>query len=225
MMVDLHSSIFTPQKEKEGRKMASNGFGDPSEDVYKYEELQEKRAMLKNIHLPMKSWFGALDKAFTEKFGRYPPFWQDLEGWEHVKVVQKLYLAATETGDPGVNIFKLEAKLFPVAPEEGQGQGGQQQQGSGDGEIGETETSGGVVVKKRRNRWGSSEQEQKETEGQEEGQEGQEEEASEESVPKKRRSRFSTAAAAPAAAPSTVSAAESAPPSAAAGLAAAAGEE
>ena len=76
--------------------MASNGFGNPGEDVYKYEELQEKRALLKSLHLPMKNWFHALDKSFTERLGRYPSFWQDLEGWEHVKMVQKLYLFIQE---------------------------------------------------------------------------------------------------------------------------------
>jgi hypothetical protein len=34
-------------------------------DNYQYEEEQEKLAMMKQLYLPMKNWFNALDKSFT----------------------------------------------------------------------------------------------------------------------------------------------------------------
>jgi hypothetical protein len=36
-----------------------------SNDNYQYEEQQERMAMMKAIHLPMKNWFNALDADFT----------------------------------------------------------------------------------------------------------------------------------------------------------------
>ena len=124
-----------------------------AEDVYKYEEQQERRALLKSMHQPMKSWFNSLPQTFTQKFGTFPLFWQDLEQWGHVKVVQKLYLAATESEDPsGVDIFKLEEKLFARASEGGTGLGGQQE----NLESNSLEQAKAEPTKKRRSRWGDS---------------------------------------------------------------------
>jgi splicing factor 1 len=146
--------------------MASTGFGAPGEDVYRYEEQQERRALLKSLHLPMKQWFLQLPAAFLSStgFSSFPAFWQDLEHWPHVKQVQKLYLAATETGDAdGVDIFRLYDKLFSRPKEEEEVVAPSEDSASGNGPQGSDSLSSGVEPaveggRKRRNRWGGADE-------------------------------------------------------------------
>lgn len=161
---------------------AGSGKGD-EQDVYQYEEQQERRAMLRSLHLPMKTWFNSLDENFRKKVteaassSTFPPFWQDLENWAPLKKVQKLYLAATES-DPsgaGVDIWKLEEKLFSSSSSAFSN-------GNSDGNLLHGDAP---KVKKRRSRWGAIEKQEDTPENSSS--------TTTEAAPRKRRSRFSAA--------------------------------
>ena len=123
------------------------------QDTYQYEEEQERLAMMKQLYLPMKSWFLALDKSFIEKYDNFPAFWRDLDAWPHFRIMKKLYLAATEKTEAGLSydIVELEktilannaATLAAASTGEAENQGAE---------------TGGVDEKKRkrRNRWGDA---------------------------------------------------------------------
>jgi len=52
----------------------------------------------------MKAWFNGEEGApLKEAMGPFPTFWQDMAGWEHVRVCKKVYMAVSdirESGDP-----------------------------------------------------------------------------------------------------------------------------
>lgn len=66
-----------------------------SQDTYAYEEEQERLAMLKSLHRPMRQWFNE-DPALKEKHGIFPMFWQDLASWPSMRELKKMYLVAIE---------------------------------------------------------------------------------------------------------------------------------
>lgn len=47
-----------------------------SEDTYAYEEEQERLALLKSLHQPMRKWFNEDAAAMRARFGNFPMFWQ-----------------------------------------------------------------------------------------------------------------------------------------------------
>ena len=121
------------------------------------EELLDRQNLLKNIHPLMKLWYSSADIApIKDKYGPFPSFWQDLEQWNHLKLIKKLYLTATEKRESGltVDIKELEEKFSAdslppygtVIDESQQGEADQMK----------TCSDGDKVVKKRRNRWGAA---------------------------------------------------------------------
>lgn len=97
-----------------------------TEDEYSYEEAQEREAMMRNYHHPMKLWFrqnpqlavrsrvyvcmGATVQSLIrcyaaggkqETHGHFPLFWQDLKTWAPYREVLKEYIKATEDGGGG----------------------------------------------------------------------------------------------------------------------------
>ncbi|TMW63264.1 hypothetical protein Poli38472_002205 [Pythium oligandrum] len=68
-----------------------------SVDEYGYEEEQEREAMMKTYHHPMKTWF-RVNPHLTETYGQFPLFWQDLKKWTPYREVLKKYLRETEGG-------------------------------------------------------------------------------------------------------------------------------
>jgi splicing factor 1 len=113
------------------------------------EELLDRRNLLKNIHPLMKLWYNSAPIiTVKEKYGPFPSFWQDLESWEHLKILKKLYLKVTERSESGleVDVCALEKILVDESSvatttvnEESN-------------ENGDADKS----VKKRRNRWGAA---------------------------------------------------------------------
>ncbi|KAL3667888.1 hypothetical protein V7S43_006769 [Phytophthora oleae] len=67
-------------------------------DEYNYEEQQEKEAMMKSYHHPMKQWFKQRPQLET-KYGAFPLFWQELKTWEPYREVLKAYIKFTEHGE------------------------------------------------------------------------------------------------------------------------------
>ncbi|CAI5703474.1 unnamed protein product [Peronospora effusa] len=67
-------------------------------DEYHYEEQQEKEAMMKIYHHPMKQWFRQRPQ-LEAKYGVFPLFWQELKTWEPYREVLKAYIKFTEHGD------------------------------------------------------------------------------------------------------------------------------
>ncbi|CAH0520169.1 unnamed protein product [Peronospora belbahrii] len=72
-----------------------------AQDEYHYEEQQEKEAMMKNYHHPMKQWFRQRPQ-LEAKHGVFPLFWQELKTWEPYREVLKAYIKFTEHGDDSV---------------------------------------------------------------------------------------------------------------------------
>lgn len=67
-------------------------------EEYDYEEQQEREAMMKSYHHPMKQWFRQRPH-LEAKYGTYPLFWQELKTWEPYREVLKAYIKFTEHGD------------------------------------------------------------------------------------------------------------------------------
>lgn len=72
----LSAKTFTPSvidiQAAVARPVASFALGD----TYAYEEEQERLAMLKALHQPMRKWFMEDGAAMRERFGNFPLFWQ-----------------------------------------------------------------------------------------------------------------------------------------------------
>lgn len=63
---------FTDIQAAVARPVASSALGD----TYAYEEEQERLALLKALHQPMRKWFMEDGAAMRERFGNFPLFWQ-----------------------------------------------------------------------------------------------------------------------------------------------------
>eukprot|EP01036_Dinobryon_divergens_P037311 gene37311-48786_t len=96
---------------------SSSSFGN--EDVYAYEEEQEKQALLKGLHQPMKVWYNSSPvSTIKEKYGEFPQFWQDLMHWSHRKTLQKLYLLVSDRGITGSEeILEIEKNILDQEPD------------------------------------------------------------------------------------------------------------
>jgi hypothetical protein len=50
----------------------------------------------------MKAWFNSAEGApLKEVWGPFPAFWQDMAGWEHVRVCKKVYMAVSDIRESG----------------------------------------------------------------------------------------------------------------------------
>jgi splicing factor 1 len=113
------------------------------------EELLDRRNLLKNIHPLMKLWYNSAPiVTVKEKYGPFPSFWQDLESWEHLKILKKLYLKVTERSESGleVDVCALEKIL---ADESSVATTTVNEESNENGDADKS-------VKKRRNRWGAA---------------------------------------------------------------------
>ncbi|DBA03621.1 TPA: hypothetical protein N0F65_006800 [Lagenidium giganteum] len=82
----------------EASSNSTPGKGNASaQDEYSYEEEQEREAMMKSYHHPMKQWFRE-NAALQDKYGAFPLFWQDLKTWQPYREVLKQFLRATDSG-------------------------------------------------------------------------------------------------------------------------------
>jgi splicing factor 1 len=123
------------------------------------EERMERQNLLKGLHPKMRQWYNSVPIApIKQRYGMFPPFWQDLEKWEHLKLLRKLYLTATEKTESG-SIFDIMELLKVFVDATSVNVAVDIVEGS-NGENFTTETpSGGnesQAVKKRRNRWGAA---------------------------------------------------------------------
>jgi splicing factor 1 len=90
-----------------------------------------------------------------EKYGPFPLFWQDLEKWQHYKLIQKFYLYVTDRdlGNQAVDVAELESLIVVPAPysnsTENFGSSAQEQDSSEANKAADDDKK-----KKRRNRWG-----------------------------------------------------------------------
>ena len=122
-------------------------------DTYAYEEAEERRAMVKNLHVPMKLWYNSDNcDCIRDKYGIFPMFWQDLEGWASFKSVLKLYLHVSDRqqlNEP-VNLDILEGVVF------GNTEKGKSQQGDNDVPTVDPalKPADDDSKKRRRSRWG-----------------------------------------------------------------------
>ena len=117
------------------------------------EELMDRRNMLKNIHPLMKTWYNTLTVAsLKEKYGVFPSFWQDLENWEHLKLLKKLYLTVSERSESGSN-FDVE-ELEKIFAHEIAAVANSVADSNGNDEVVQSADAEKLVAKKRRIRWG-----------------------------------------------------------------------
>jgi splicing factor 1 len=136
------------------------------------EERMERQNLLKGLHPKMKQWYNSVPIApIKEKYGMFPPFWQDLEKWEHLKLLRKLYLTATEKTESGsifdiMELLKVFVDAIPVNTVVDIVEAT-----NGENSTTEIPSSGteSQAVKKRRNRWGAAPVETATTEGSAEG--------------------------------------------------------
>ena len=78
-------------------------------DELAQEELEERRCMLKGLHPVMKVWYNSAEAApIKAKYGDFPLFWQDLESWQHLKLLRKIYLTISEKKDSGNSFDVME---------------------------------------------------------------------------------------------------------------------
>ena len=127
------------------------------------EEAAERREMLKGLHPQMRGWYNSTEAApIKAKYGDYPLFWQDLEGWPHLKLLRKLFLTVTERKESKTSYdvdaleraFVAEAAAPPPPPDVEE-----------EGEATTTGTSSVAVasasgdgMRKRRSKWGTAPQ-------------------------------------------------------------------
>ncbi|RLN63549.1 hypothetical protein BBP00_00004062 [Phytophthora kernoviae] len=111
---------------------------DKPTDEYHYEEQQEREAMMKSYHHPMKQWFR--QKSWLEtKYGPFPLFWQEMKTWEPYREVLKAYIRFTEHGDDPESAEKEIEAAATVEKKDGETQ---------------PETGDALPKKKRKSRWG-----------------------------------------------------------------------
>ena len=80
-------------------------------DELAQEELEERRCMLKGLHPVMKTWYNSTEAApIKTKYGDFPMFWQDLESWQHLKLLRKIYLTVSEKKDSGTTFDLMEVE-------------------------------------------------------------------------------------------------------------------
>lgn len=57
----------------------------------------EKRELLKGLFNPMKLWYNSRNcKDIVSKYGDFPMHWQELEKWNHFKLLKKMYFIISE---------------------------------------------------------------------------------------------------------------------------------
>ncbi|KAF4038069.1 KH domain [Phytophthora infestans] len=95
-MADDDGAGFAAFMETVGGDKPKQAVDNPK-DEYHYEEEQEKEAMMKNYHHPMKQWFRQRPQ-LEAKYGAFPLFWQELKTWEPYREVRKAYIKFTEHG-------------------------------------------------------------------------------------------------------------------------------
>uniref|UniRef100_A0AAV1UK97 Branchpoint-bridging protein n=1 Tax=Peronospora matthiolae TaxID=2874970 RepID=A0AAV1UK97_9STRA len=110
-------------------------------DEYQYEEQQERKAMMKSYHHPMKQWFRQRPQ-LEAKYGVFPLFWQELETWAPYREVLKAYIKFTDHGDDDESLEK-QGGTEETLKKEGDA--------AGDGVCLETEEQ---PKKRRKSRWG-----------------------------------------------------------------------
>lgn len=121
------------------------GCADTSEDQYKYEVEQARKATLQGIHAPMKRWY--LRGDLEPEFGKFPMFWQDLESWEHYRTVYRRYMKHMDTAD--------KAKSDGAAAASDTARERPRKKKSRWGEQATPEATQGAP-KRRRSRWGAA---------------------------------------------------------------------
>ena len=92
-----------------------------ADDAYSYEAEQERDALHKTLHKPMKIWYKG-DAGMKAAHGSFPLFWQDLKDWGALKEVYKLYLVSTgaapgtaAAAKPAAGAAGINAKVPPAA--------------------------------------------------------------------------------------------------------------
>lgn len=89
------------------------------------EQAQERRQLVKGIHPKMKIFWNSDAGRPLRESGKYgsdfPSFWQELETWEHLKTIQKIFLIVCEKRESGqdvqeTDIQEIEATVISKGP-------------------------------------------------------------------------------------------------------------
>ncbi len=127
-----------------------------SNDNFKQEEDLERQSMLKGLFPLMKSWYNSEEVlCLRNKYGDFPLFLQDFGSWKHIKLIQKIFLSATEKKESGNRSFDL------IATEESfiLSLSGKSYVDTSDTNTNNNDDTGETVtVKRKRNRWGAPQQ-------------------------------------------------------------------
>lgn len=138
-----------------------------SSDSFDHELLQEKRELLKGMYPNMKIfWQSEEAGSLRLKYGpEFPSFWQDLETWQHIKLMQKLFLMICEKKENGETIsendvMKIEHSLTATTLLQNDSKSCDEQNESRDNPKDSVELKSEPTSRKRRNRWENTEEEQ-----------------------------------------------------------------
>jgi splicing factor 1 len=171
------------------------------EDGYGYEEAGERQAMVKNLHVPIKLWYNSNNcKGMQEKYGAFPMFWQDLDGWAGFKHILKLYMYVSDR-EQLHDTLDLETLEQAVAEKGDSSKPPPTTDSSAEPPPVADASAGDDARKRRRNRWGVGPEGGAEAESAAvpEPSGSASAAADEEALTKRRKSRWSVAAAEPAA--------------------------
>lgn len=103
-----NESTKIPKNEANTSKNESTSSAAAPLDEYSYEEEQEREAMMRSYHHPMKQWYRNQSQ-LIDKYGSYPLFWQDLKAWQPYRDVLKQYLQETEAGTKPTTVPTITA--------------------------------------------------------------------------------------------------------------------
>ena len=83
------------------------------------EEAREKEHFFKGMFPNMKQWYkeNNVNEYLASKYGQFPQFWQDLMVWDHIKILQKmflLYCERKERGESGINLDVKEIEAVVI---------------------------------------------------------------------------------------------------------------
>ena len=120
------------------------------EDVYARETEAMDTALLRGLHQPMKKWFSTAEaKPLRDAVGDFPSFWQDMGGWEHLRVTKKVYMAVSDLREAGdtdsIDVASMVAKAL--------GTGAASSNGA-EVEEGQEATQERKRRRKKKSRWG-----------------------------------------------------------------------
>lgn len=85
-------------------------------DSFLAEQAQEQRELLKGLHPKLKVFWSSSEARALRESGRYggdfPQFWQELETWVHLRILQKVFFTVCERRERGLEVTEAEVLVI-----------------------------------------------------------------------------------------------------------------